>query len=95
MIERAFVELGHGTLTSKKSLEATAEEFAMAARMATVTREFPGYIEMVSNIETSWHRYFCYALLAVLVVAYMFSCVTLPKYEDMISEARRQRYVRT
>jgi len=35
--------------------------------------------------------------LAVVVffVAYMFSCAFLPQFEEMISEARRQRYVRT
>jgi len=91
MLERTFVELGRGTLTPKESLEATAEEFAMAARMATVTRELPGYVEMVNNIEKNWHRYCGYALLIVLVLAYLFSCVSLPQYEDTISEARNQR----
>jgi hypothetical protein len=95
MLERAFVELGHATLTSKRSLEAKAEEFAMVARMETATRQLPRYFEMVGNIETDWHRYFGYAFLVVFFVAYMFSCVFLPQFEDMISEARRQRYVRT
>ena len=95
MLEHRFVELGHGTLTAEACLEETAEEFAILARMATATRELPDYIEMVSNIEKNWHRYFGYALLIVFSVAYIFSCVSLPQYEDMISEARRQRYVRT
>ena len=95
MLECAFVELGHATLTPKESLEAKAEEFAMLARMETATRELPRYLEMVSNIETKWKRYIGYASLGVLVFAYLFSCVFLPQFEDMISEARRQRYVRT
>jgi hypothetical protein len=95
MLERVFVELEHATLTSKSSLEARAEEFAMVARMETATREFPGYIEMVSNIEKNWHRYFGYAFLIALSVSYMFSCALLPQFEDMIAEVRRQRYVRT
>jgi hypothetical protein len=95
MLEHGFVELGYDTLTSKRSLEARAEEFAMAARMATATRELPGYIEMVSRIERNWPRYCGYAFLIVFAVAYMFGCALLPQFEDMISEARRQRYVRT
>jgi hypothetical protein len=95
MLEHAFVELGHATVTPKQSLEVKAEEFAMAARMETLTRELPAYIEMVGNIEKNWHRYFGYAFLIVFSVVYMFSCVFLPQFEDMISEARRQRYVRT
>jgi hypothetical protein len=94
LLERVFVELGHATLTSKSSLEVRAEEFAMAARMETATRELPGYIEIVGNIEKNWHRYFGYAFLIVASVAYMFSCALLPQFEDMLSEARRQRYVR-
>jgi hypothetical protein len=38
MLEHVFVERGHGTLNSKQSLEAKAEEFAMVARMATATK---------------------------------------------------------
>lgn len=95
LLERVFVQMGHATLTSTASLEAKAEEFAMVARMATGTRELPGYIDMVGKIEINWHRYFGYAFLIVFSVAYMFSCAFLPQFEDMISEARRQRYVRT
>jgi hypothetical protein len=94
MVEHVFVELGHATLTPRESLEATAEEFAMLARMETATRELPAYIELVGNIEKNWHRYFVYSFLIVFSVAYMFSCVFLPQFEDIISEARRQRYVR-
>ena len=95
MLEHVFVQLGYATLTPKDSLEEAAEEFAIVARMETGTREFPAYIKMVSNIETPWQRYFGYAGLVVFFVAYMFSCAFLPQFEEMISEARRQRYVRT
>lgn len=94
MLERAFVQSGHATLTPD-TLEAKAEEFAMTARMETATRELPGYIEMMSKIEKNWHRYLGYGFLAVLFVAYMFSCALLPQFEEMMAEVRRQRYVRT
>jgi hypothetical protein len=54
----------------------------------------PAYIEMVSNIEKNWHRYFGYAFLIAFAVAYIFGCALLPQFEDTISEARGQRYVR-
>ncbi|MGD0515829.1 MAG: hypothetical protein ABSA29_21195 [Terriglobales bacterium] len=95
MLEHVFVELGWASLTPKDSLEETAEEFAAIARMETVTREFPVYIKMVSKIETPWQRYLGYAVLVIGCFAYIFTCVTLPQYEDMIADARRQRYVRT
>jgi hypothetical protein len=95
MLECGFADLGHATLTAKDSLELKAEEFAIYSRMETGTREFPVYFEIVRKIETNWHRYFAYALLAVFSVAYLFSCPFLPHFEEMLSEARRQRYVRT
>jgi len=67
----------------------------MIARMATATQELPRYFEIVANIETNWKRYVVYASLAALVFAYLLSCIFLPQFEDMISEARRQRYVPT
>jgi hypothetical protein len=95
MLERAFVQLGHATLKPKDSLEAEAEEFAITARMETLTRELPVYFKMVGNIEKNWPRYFGYGFLFVFFVAYMFGCALLPQFEDMMVEARRQRYVRT
>ena len=95
MLEHGFAEVGYATLTRRDSLEETAEEFAAVARMETGTREFPAYIEIVGNIETPWQRYLGYVLLAIGFVAYMFTCATLPQYEEMIAESRRQRYVRT
>jgi hypothetical protein len=95
MLEHVFVELGYATLTPEDSLEETAEEFAIVARMETGTRELPAYLKIVGNIKTDWHRYFGYAFLFVFFVAYMFSCAFLPQYEELVAEARRQRYVRT
>jgi hypothetical protein len=96
MIEHALVDLGHATLTHQgDSLEETAEEFAILVRMETCTREMPAYLEMAGSIETKWHRYFGYAFVVVFFVSLMFSCAFLPQFEEMISEARRQRYVRT
>lgn len=89
MLEHGFVEVGYATLTPRDSLEETAEEFAAVARMETGTREFPAYIKIVSNIETPWQRYLGYVLLAIGFVAYMFTCATLPQYEEMIAKARR------
>jgi hypothetical protein len=95
MLEHGFVEVGYATLTPRDSLEETAEEFAAITRMETGAREFPAYIETVGNIETPWQRYLGYVLLVVGFVAYMFTCATLPQYEEMIAETRRLRYVRT
>ena len=63
----------------------------MAARMATITRELPAYFKMVGNIEKNWPRYFSYAFLVVFLVSYLLSCVFLPQFEEMMSEARRER----
>jgi hypothetical protein len=95
MLERVFAELGHATLTAKESLEETAEEFAMFSRMETAARELPGYLETVGNIEENWRRYFGYTFLGVFYVAHLFTCIFHPQFEEMISAARRQRYVRT
>jgi len=95
MLEHVLVELGCATLTPEDSLEKTAEEFAILATMATGVREMPAYLEMVGNIKTDWQRYFGYAFVLVFFAAHMFSCAFLPQFEEMISEARRQRYVRT
>jgi hypothetical protein len=89
LLERDFVEIGYATLTPKDSLEETAEEFAAVARMETGTRELPAYIKMIDSIETPWHRYLGYVLLVIGFVAYMFTCTTLPVYEEMVAEARR------
>jgi len=75
------------------SLEETAEEFAILATMQTGVREMPAYLEMLGSIKTDWQRYFGYAFALVFFIAHMFSCAFLPRFEEMISEARRQRYV--
>ncbi len=67
----------------------------MFSRIETGAREFPAYFEMVVKIETNWQRYFGYAFLLACFAAYSLSCMFLPQVEEMISEARRQRYVRT
>jgi hypothetical protein len=89
MLEYVFVELGYATLTAEDCLEDKAEEFAMAVRMETGTREMPAYFDMVGKIENIWYRYFGYAFVGVVFVFYMFSCAFLPQFEEMISEARR------
>jgi hypothetical protein len=63
--------------------------------METGTREMPAYVDMVQNIENIWHRYFGYAFLGVFFVAYVFNCAFMPQFEEMVTEVRRQRYVRT
>jgi hypothetical protein len=89
MLECIFVKLGYATLTPEDCLEAKAENFAIAARMETGTREMPAYVDMVRNIENTWHRYFGYAFVGAFFAFYMFSCAFLPQFEEMISEARR------
>jgi hypothetical protein len=75
------------------SLKETAEEFAIPATMQTGVREMPAYLAMLGSIKTDWQRYFGYAFAPVFFTAHMFSCAFLPRFEEMISEAQRQRYV--
>ena len=90
MLEGVFVELGHATLTPGDSLEVKAESFAMVARMATGIRGLPAHFEMVANVQATWPRYFGYAFLAVCSVTFLFSCLLLPKFEEiMTAETRR------
>ncbi len=95
LLEHTFAELGYATRGPESCLEEQAEEFATFVRMETATQELPAYFEMVGNIKTNWHRYLGYVALGVFFLAHLFSCAFLPQFEEMISEARRQRYVRT
>jgi len=95
LLEHTFAELGYAILGPESCSEEQAEEFATFVRMETGTREFPIFLEMVCNVEIKWQRYLGYAALGVFFFAYFFSCAFLPQFEEMISEARRQRYVRT
>jgi hypothetical protein len=95
VLENAFVELGYCTLGAEDSLETLAEGFAMSARMMVVTREIPAFVEFVQNAEAKWARYVGYSALVVVGVIYLLSCVALPRLEEIESEAKRQRYVRT
>ena len=67
----------------------------LSVERETVVREMPAYLEIVGHIKTDWPRYFGYAFVVIFFAAHMFSCVFLPQFEEMISEAPRQRYVRT
>ncbi len=95
MLEHGFAELGHVTLGSGDFLEVRAEHFAMAARMSAAVRELPVFFEIAKSIESKWARYFGYAALVVFGAAHLLSCVFLPQMEEIASEAKRQRYVRT
>jgi hypothetical protein len=95
MLEHVFAELGHSTIGPDNFLEVQAEHFAVLCRMEAATRELPAFLEMTANIERKWTRYLSYGLLLVFGVAYVFSCIFTPQMEEVVSEARRQRYVRT
>lgn len=95
MLEHVFGELGHATVGPEGSLEVQAELFAVSSRIAAAGKELPAIIEKAMKIEEKWARYLSYGLLAIFGVAYVFSCILLPQFEDIASEARRQRYVRT
>jgi len=95
MLEHGFAELGHPTLSPEDFLEVKAEHFAMAARMIAAARELPGFFEIAQSIESKWARYFGYAALVVFGAAHLLSCVFLPQMEEIASEAKRPRYVRT
>ena len=74
MLERVFVELGHATLTPKQSLEAIAEEFAMAARMETATTRIARLRRNGGQHREELASLFWLCVLIVFSVAYMFSC---------------------
>lgn len=95
MLEHVFAELGYSTIGPTESLEIQAEHFAVLCRMEAATRELPAFLEMTGNIEKKWPRYLSYGLLFVFGVAYLFSCIFTPQMEEVVSEARRERYVRT
>ena len=95
MLEHVLAELGHPTIGPEDFLEVQAEHFAALCRMAAATSELPAFLEMTSKIEKKWARYFSYGLLFVFSAAYLFSCIFTPQMEEALSEARRQRYVRT
>jgi hypothetical protein len=95
LLENRFIELGYSTLGAEDSLEVQAEGFAMSARMIVVTREIPAFVGFVQNAEAKWSRYLGYSVLVVVGVFYLLSCVALPRLEEIESDAKRQRYIRT
>ena len=95
LLEHVFSELGHPTVNAIDDSEMRAEEFAIACRIKAGEKEFPAFMEMAVNIEKTWARYLAYAGVFIFMMAYMLSCVMMPQMEEMLSEANRQRYVRT
>jgi hypothetical protein len=95
MLEHIFIELGYPTIGPDRSLEVQAEHFAMACRMNAVEKELPAFFAMAQNVEKPLMRYLAYTLVVIFGAAYIFSCVLAPRMEEILSEARRQRYVRT
>ena len=94
MLEHVFTELGRATIAPDDSLEVQAEQFAVLCRMEAATRELPVIFEATARIERKWVRYLSYALVIVFGVAYVLSCIFTPQMEEVLSEAKRQRYVR-
>jgi len=88
-------ERGYPTIAPEGSLEEQAEDFATACRIKAAERELPVFIEIAMNVENKWTRYLAYVFLAIFATAYFFSCVLTPQMEEILAEARRQRYVRT
>jgi len=95
LLENAFVELGYTTLGADDFLEVQAEHFAMSARMAIITTEIPAFARFVQNAEARWARYLGYGVLGFLGIMYLLSCVFMPQLEEIESEVKRQRYIRT
>jgi hypothetical protein len=95
LLENAFAEIGYATLGADDLLEVQAEVFAMSARMWVVTREIPAFVEIVSNADAKWARYLGYGVIGVVGFIYLLSCVFLPQFEEIESEAKPQRYIRT
>jgi len=95
MLEHDFRELGRPIIGPKGSLEVQAEQFAILCRMETASREIPGFLEMAQNVQNKWMRYLSFGLVIVFGTAYLFHCILTPQMEEVLSEARRQRYVST
>ena len=86
LLEHQFVELGHATIGANGSLEVQAEAFAVGCRINAGERELPVYLEMASNVENKWVRYFGYAFVGVFTLAYFFSCICIRQLEEIGSE---------
>jgi hypothetical protein len=95
MLEHVFRELGHPMIGVDDSLEVQAEQFAILCRMEAATREIPIFFQMAENIQNKWMRYLSFGLVIVFGTAYLFHCIFTPQMEEVLAEARRQRYVRT
>jgi hypothetical protein len=95
MLEHIFIELGHPTIGPEDFLEVQAEHFAVLCRMDAAVKELPCFLEMAGNVEKKWTRYLAYALVVIFGLAHVFSCIMTPQMEEVLSEARRQRYVHT
>ena len=95
VLENGFVELGYSTLGTEELLEAQAEIFAMSARMTVGAEEIPAFVEIVKNADAKWARYLGYGVIGVVGFIYLLTCVFFPQFEEIESEAKRQRYVRT
>jgi hypothetical protein len=95
MLEHDLRELGHPIIRQSDSLEVHAEHFAILCRMEAASREIPGFLQMAENVENKWMRYLSYALVIVFSTAYLLHCIFTPQMEEVLSEARRPRYVRT
>ncbi len=95
VLENTFIELGYSTLGAEDFLELQAEHFAISARIEVVKREIPAFIDIVRNAKVKWARYLGYGVIGVVGLIYLLNCVLLPQFEEIESEAKRQRYVRT
>jgi hypothetical protein len=95
LLENAFASLGHSTLCAEDFLEVQAERFAMSARMNIIGREIPAFVEIVKNADAKWARCLGYSVIGIAGFLYILTCVFLPQFEEIESEAKRRRYVRT
>ena len=95
MLEHDFRELGHPIIGPKDSVEVQAEQFAILCRMEAASRDIPSFLEMAQNVQNKWMRYLSFGLVIVFAAAYLLHCIYTPQMEEVLSEARRQRYVRT
>lgn len=95
LLENAFVDLGYGTLGAEEFPEGRSERFAVSARMKIGEREIPAFIDIATKVNAKWARYLAYVAICVFGLFYVHSCIFLPQLEEIDSEVKRQRYVRT
>jgi len=58
-------------------------------------RRLPEFLEQAKQIDVKWVRYGAYAVIGIGSLAYMFTCLFLPFFEETFLKELDKRNVRT